>query len=113
MTGGWLTTHVLDTYRGRAGAGMSVTLTRDGEELARITTNADGRTDQPLLEGEAFRLGTYELHFDVGSYFKGVAGVPDPPFLTVVTVRFSLLADEHYHVPLVASPWTYTTYRGS
>ena len=110
---GYLTTHVLDTYRGRAGAGMDVVLTRDGRELARTTTNADGRTDEPLLDRDRFELGTYELHFDVGSYFAGVAGAPDPPFLTVVTIRFSLTEDAHYHVPLVTSPWTYTTYRGS
>ena len=112
---GFLTTHVLDTYRGRAGAGMEIVLTRasDGTELARTTTNADGRTDSPLLEGSGFQVGTYELHFDVGSYFADVPGAPDPPFYTVVTIRFSLGEDEHYHVPLVTSPWSYTTYRGS
>jgi 5-hydroxyisourate hydrolase len=112
---GSLTTHVLDTFRGRAGSGMSVTLTRadDGVELAHVVTNADGRTEEPLLIGDAFQEGTYELHFDVGRYFADAPGAPDPPFLTTVTLRFSITSDEHYHVPLVTSPWSYTTYRGS
>jgi 5-hydroxyisourate hydrolase len=114
MMQGSLTTHVLDTYRGCAGAGMEIVLSRasDGAELARTRTNAAGRTDLPLLEGAPFELGTYELHFDVGAYFADVAGVPDPPFLTIVTIRFSATKQDHYHVPLVVSPWGYTTYRG-
>jgi 5-hydroxyisourate hydrolase len=76
-------------------------------------TGPDGRTEAPLLEGDAFEPGTYELHFDVGGYFAGVPGTPDPPFLTTVTLRFSITGDEHYHVPLVTTPWSYTTYRGS
>lgn len=112
---GTLTTHVLDTYRGRAAAGVGIVLTRasDGGEIVRTTTNSDGRTDAPLLAGPDFELGTYELHFDVASYFADAPGAPEPPFLTVVTIRFSLTRNEHYHVPLVTSPWGYTTYRGS
>lgn len=114
MRSGYLSTHVLDTFRGRAGAGMSFRLhDADGNELSSGTTNADGRTDAPLLTGDAFRLGTYELHFDVGAYFAGVPGAPEPAFLGIVKLRFSIVSDDHYHVPLVVSPWTYTTYRGS
>lgn len=112
---GYLTTHVLDVYCGRPGAGMEVVLlsSSDGVELARVTTNADGRTDEPLLSQNAFKAGTYELRFDVGSYFARVAGVPDPPYLTVVPIVFTMAQEEHYHVPLVCSPWAYSTYRGS
>ena len=113
-----LTTHVLDTARGRPAAGVAITLAKlDGEHrevLKTVRTNGDGRTDAPLLaEGELAR-GTYELLFDVGEYFAGYEGVPDPPFLGAVPVRFGV-ADPaaHYHVPLIVSPWSYSTYRGS
>jgi 5-hydroxyisourate hydrolase len=109
---GRLTTHVLDIAQGRPGAGIQVELyllegaTR--KPLARMHTNADGRTDAPLLEGEALRAGTYELEFHVGAYFRGEG------FLDVVPVRFRVaVASRHYHVPLLCSPWSYTTYRGS
>lgn len=110
-----LTTHVLDTYRGCAGSGMEIVLRRasDGAELVRTKTNPDGRTDSPLLKGAAFQPATYDLQFDVGSYFADAPGAPNPPFLTIVTIRFSVTQHEHYHVPLVTSPWGYTTYRGS
>jgi len=110
---GRLTTHVLDTMRGRPAAGVAIELRRDGESLVQSRTNADGRTDAPLLEGDALTAGTYELVFDVGAYFAG-ADVPEPPFLGLVPVRFGI-ADPaaHYHVPLLASPWAYSTYRGS
>jgi 5-hydroxyisourate hydrolase len=109
---GRLTTHVLDTAQGRPGAGVRVELFRlegkNGSLVASATTNADGRTDAPLLEGEKFRPGTYELAFHIGAYFKGQG------FLDVVPVRFRIAdAAQHYHVPLLCSPWSYTTYRGS
>ena len=117
---GRLTTHVLDTAAGRPGAGMEVELARLGpgdarEVLATVTTNADGRTDAPLLEGEALSTGVYELVFAVGPYFAERAeGRADPPFLDRVPLRFGV-ADPaaHYHVPLIATPWSYSTYRGS
>ena len=107
-----LSTHVLDTSRGRPGAGVAVSLyaVRDGRQaVASATTNTDGRTDEPLLEGDALVPGTYELDFDLGAYFAGMGG----SFLGVVTVRFNVEAGQDYHVPLLASPYGYTTYRGS
>lgn len=109
---GRLTTHVLDTANGRPGAGMAVELFRlEGERatlVKAVKTNADGRTDGPLLEGAAFTAGTYELRFHVGAYFSSQG------FLEVVPVRFVIRdASAHYHVPLLCSPWSYTTYRGS
>ena len=106
---GRLTTHVLDTARGRPAAGVAVVLRRDGEEVARAVTNEDGRTDAPLLEGDALAPGVYELTFAVGAYFGDDAG-----FLDEVPVRFTVRhPGERLHVPLLASPWSYTTYRGS
>lgn len=115
---GRLSTHVLDTSIGRPAAGVSVRLMRvqDGGEVevARAVTNADGRTDQPLLSGDAYRPGTYVLHFDVRAYFSARSPVAESPFLDVVPIRFSMAeADGHYHVPLVVTPWSYSTYRGS
>ena len=114
-----LTTHVLDTARGRPAAGMRLDLVRldeNGERqvLKEVTTNDDGRTDTPLLAGEELRPGVYEIVFAVGDYFAGHEGVPDPPFLGSVPLRFGVADPEaHYHVPLLASPWSYSTYRGS
>jgi 5-hydroxyisourate hydrolase len=111
---GRLSTHVLDTAAGLPAAGVRVVLRRDGAVLADTRTNADGRTDQPLLEGAAFRPGTYELTFHVGDYFRGRgAALADPPFLDVVPLRFSIADDANYHVPLLVSPFGYSTYRGS
>jgi 5-hydroxyisourate hydrolase len=117
---GRLTTHVLDTANGRPAAGVRVTLRAldgaDGGRLvAEATTNADGRTDAPLLAGEGFKPGRYELVFDVGAYFAAAgAAQADPPFLGQVPVRFGIAdRDGHYHVPLLVSPWSYATYRGS
>jgi 5-hydroxyisourate hydrolase len=115
---GYLTTHVLDLAQGRPAAGMRVELWRlesDGARSLLITviTNADGRVDAPLLAGAAFRAGTYELVFNVGDYFAAGLGAA-PPFLTSVPVRFSIAEPEaHYHVPLLVTPWAYSTYRGS
>ena len=113
---GHLTTHVLDTASGRPAAGVRVVLRRPGaaEVLADATTNTDGRLDRPLLEGAAFKTGSYELEFHVGDYFRarGVA-LAEPPFLDVVPVQFGIAEDAHYHVPLLVSPYGYSTYRGS
>ncbi len=115
---GRLTTHVLDTANGRPGQGIAVTLFRlDGgrRELLRTVTNDDGRCDRPLLEGEAFEAGTYELVFAAGDYFRALGTtLPEPPFVDEVALRFGV-ADpaQHYHVPLLVSPWSYSTYRGS
>ncbi|WP_225772387.1 hydroxyisourate hydrolase [Inquilinus sp. Marseille-Q2685] len=116
---GRLTTHVLDTAHGRPGMGIAVALYRlDGDRhtlIAETRTNADGRCDAPLLAGDDFRPGSYELVFAVGAYFRtaGVA-LADPPFLDQVPIRFGIAhADQHYHVPLLISPWSYSTYRGS
>jgi 5-hydroxyisourate hydrolase len=109
---GRLTTHVLDTARGKPGAGIPVELYRleNGTDtlIAKATTNRDGRTDAPLLEGASLRGGTYQLVFRIGAYFAGEG------FLDVVPIRFKIAdAAAHYHVPLLCSPWGYTTYRGS
>jgi 5-hydroxyisourate hydrolase len=116
---GKLTTHVLDTAHGRPGAGVAIDLFRlDGESrtgLGHYVTNADGRCDAPLLDGEALQRGVYELEFAIGDYFhrQGVV-MSAPRFVDVVTLRFGI-ADPlaHYHVPLLASPYSYSTYRGS
>lgn len=111
---GRLSTHVLDTSTGRPGAGVRVVLRRGDVVLEDTRTNADGRTDKPLLEGAAFHTGSYELTFHVGDYFRD-RGVPlaDPPFLDLVPLRFSIAEDTYYHVPLLVSPFGYSTYRGS
>jgi 5-hydroxyisourate hydrolase len=114
---GRLTTHVLDTAAGSPGAGIKIELYRLGTERRRVktvTTNDDGRTDQPLLEGEAFAQGQWELVFHVGEYFAGRGlELPQPAFLDLVPLRFGIAGDAHYHVPLLVSPWSYSTYRGS
>ena len=114
---GRLTTHILDTAHGRPAANVEIRLYGlDGERtlLASTVTNSDGRSDEPLLDGDAMQTGTYELEFDIGNYFssRGV-DLDDPAFLGTVVIRFSVKSDEHYHVPLLASPWSYSTYRGS
>jgi 5-hydroxyisourate hydrolase len=117
--GGGLTTHVLDTTQGKPGAGLKVELFRlDGETrrlLKSVRTNADGRCDAPLLSGSELTAGVYELVFHVAEHFAGAGmALPDPPFLDIVPLRFGI-ADtaKHYHVPLLISPWAYSTYRGS
>jgi len=114
---GRLTTHVLDTAHGCPGAGIAVRLyTDDGfGPIAEVRTNADGRCDAPLLEGPTMKPGRYVLAFDVGAYFRGKgAKLPEPAFLDVVKVAFGIAdANAHYHVPLLVSPYGYSTYRGS
>lgn len=115
---GRLTTHVLDTANGRPAAGMRIVLFRldpAPELLADVVTNADGRCEGPLLEGEAFVPGVYELSFHVADYFRAAGtALPEPAFLDVVPVRFGIAdADDHFHVPLLAAPYGYSTYRGS
>ena len=112
-----LTTHVLDTANGRPGSGIRINLYAVGDERKLLTTavtNADGRTDSPLLDEDAFATGTYELEFSVGEYFANAGNaLTKPPFLDDVVIRVSLAEDAHYHVPLLVSPWSYSTYRGS
>lgn len=118
-TNGRLSTHVLDTVSGRPAADVAVSLHEIGAsgvaDLAAVRTNADGRTNEPLIAGQPLRIGTYELRFHMGDYFASAGHrTADPPFLAVVPIRFAIAEPEaHYHVPLLASPWTYTTYRGS
>ena len=115
---GRLTTHVLDLVHGSPAGGMAIELyavDASRRLITRTTTNPDGRCDRPLLEGEQVKAGVWELEFHVAEYFSA-RGVPqaDPPFLDVVTVRFGIAsAEQHYHVPLLVSPWSYSTYRGS
>jgi len=116
---GKLTTHVLDTANGCPAAGMRVSFFRidDGvsRELRTLVLDADGRADAPLLEGAEHRPGRYRLVFSVAEYFAARgAQLADPPFLDEVPLDFGIAAaDEHYHVPLLVSPWSYSTYRGS
>jgi len=116
---GHLSTHVLDTHGGHPAPGVAVELREIGaggaRTLLRAVTNADGRTDQPLFGGVPIPIATYELRFSVGEYFaRQHAPMTDPPFLDVVPVRFSVAEPEgKYHVPLLVTPWSYSTYRGS
>jgi hydroxyisourate hydrolase len=110
-----LTTHVLDTVNGKPAAGVEIELFELGPErvrVAHVRTNADGRTDAALIPASQARAGRFELLFHIGDYFRG-KGI-DSPFLDIVPIRFAI-ADpaQHYHVPLVATPWSYSTYRGS
>jgi 5-hydroxyisourate hydrolase len=114
-----LSTHVLDTMHGTPAAGMSVALfTTQGDDatlVRRFVLNADGRSDGPLYDNQSLRAGTYRLVFDVAGYFRsrGVE-LPEPNFLDRVSLDFGVArTDEHYHVPLLVSPWSYSTYRGS
>ncbi|RZV37471.1 MAG: hydroxyisourate hydrolase [Chromatiales bacterium] len=114
---GRLTTHILDTSHGGPAQSVDVRLFAIGdarELVASATTNEDGRTPRPLLDGELMVTGTYELEFDVGAYFRerGVQ-LAEPAFLGTVVIRFSVTGGENYHVPLLVSPWSYSTYRGS
>lgn len=110
-----LTTHVLDTMHGRPAAGVSLRLWRDGELLTSALTNIDGRVDRPLLTGDQIGIGRYRLEFDIGDYYREMGvSLPEPAFLDTVAIDFGL-ADpaSHYHVPLLVSPFAYSTYRGN
>lgn len=116
---GRLTTHVLDAAHGCPGSSIKVELYRvEGQQLELVNTaltNSDGRVDAPLLQGDDYRSGVYQLQFSAGDYYRarGVA-LPQPSFLDVVVVRFGIDAgQDHYHVPLLISPYSYSTYRGS
>lgn len=114
-----LSTHVLDTMNGRPAKGMRVEFFRMGEgrpePLGDYQTDADGRTGGQLMDAASFRTGRYELRFHVAAYFRALGvELPEPPFLDVVTVAFGIAEPTgNYHVPLLVSPWSYTTYRGS
>jgi len=117
---GRLSTHVLDTHGGHPAQGVGVELhelsaSGAGRLVTAAVTNADGRTDAPLIGGRPLPIGSYELRFSVGDYFARAAiALADPPFLDVVPLRFSIAEPEgHYHVPLIVTPWSYATYRGS
>ncbi|AWN35056.1 hydroxyisourate hydrolase [Methylobacterium radiodurans] len=118
---GRLSTHVLDTNSGKPAAGVKIVLRRLGSDgssvrVGETVTNSDGRTDAPLLGGDALAVGTYELTFHVGPYFRDrqTPDLADPPFLDEVPIRFGIAnPDGHYHVPLLVSPWAFSTYRGS
>ncbi|GKY89206.1 hydroxyisourate hydrolase [Sinisalibacter aestuarii] len=115
---GYLTTHVLDTARGCPAAGLRIDLYRiDGEarsHLKTLTTNDDGRTDEQILPAEAFRTGVYELVFHAGDYLDRAGTPPEEPrFLDVIPIRFGMSGPAHYHVPLLLSPFGFSTYRGS
>ena len=115
---GYLTTHVLDTARGCPAAKLKIKLFRiEGEERLRLqtlTTNNDGRTDQPILPEDRFETGTYELLFYAGAYLQRVdKPLEKPRFLDVIPIRFTMTEEAHYHVPLLLSPFGYSTYRGS
>ena len=110
-----LSTHVLDTARGTPASGLSIDLYFGGELIKSTTTNVDGRTAEPLLSPRALTPGVYELIFHAGDYFRSQhLDLPDPPFLDHIVIRFGI-ADPHgsYHVPLLLSPYGYSTYRGS
>jgi 5-hydroxyisourate hydrolase len=114
-----LTTHVLDVYSGKPGKGIKVDLFyyKNNEQKNKINTiilNDDGRSDRALIEGVDFKEGKYELVFFVGDYFKKISSTSKIPFLDDVVVKFGISNNqEHYHVPLLVSPWSYSTYRGS
>ena len=113
-----LTTHVLDVYSGKPGKNIKVDLfflnSKDREIINSLVLNNDGRSDKPLAEEDKFKSGKYELVFYIGDYFKEIIKSEKQPFLDDVVVRFNISnSKENYHVPLLVSPWSYSTYRGS
>jgi 5-hydroxyisourate hydrolase len=114
MNAGKLTTHVLDISGGIPAAGVKVAVYRDGRLLGSLTTNDSGRLDSPLLAGEQFIKGSYRLEFSIGDYFTSRGDAAAGRFLTIVPIVFEVDdPGRDYHVPLLVSPWSYTTYRGS
>ncbi|MDC1296633.1 hydroxyisourate hydrolase [Alphaproteobacteria bacterium] len=118
MSKGYLTTHVLDTYNGVPGSGIKGSLYifegNNKKKIKSFTLNENGKCDNPILENEKFNIGKYEIEFHCGEYFKKFTNLDEIPFLDDVVVRFGISdKSEHYHVPLLISPWSYTTYRGS
>lgn len=111
---GKLSTHVLNTAAGKPAAGMKIEVFRDGEPVKEVVTNADGRTDEPLFEGGALQEGAYMLVFHVADYFESLEHADAGVFLDTVPIAFDVSdASQNYHVPLLVSPWSYSTYRGS
>ena len=112
-----LTTHCLDTFSGKPAKGIKVevyALSGKREKINSVTLNNNGRSDKPLIEGVNFKEGQYELIFFAGDYFKNITTLPKIPFLNEVVIRFGISnSKEHYHVPLLVTPWSYSTYRGS
>ena len=112
-----LTTHCLDTFSGKPAQGVKVDvyfISAKKTKLNSVILNNNGRSDKPLTEGTNFKEGQYELVFFVGDYFKKITDLPKTPFLDEVVIRFGIFnTKEHYHVPLLVSPWSYSTYRGS
>jgi len=112
-----LTTHCLDIFSGKPAKGIKVdiySVSGKKEKINSAILNNNGRSDKALLEGSNFKEGEYELVFFVGDYFKNIPNLPKIPFLNEVTIRFGVSnSKEHYHVPLLVSPWSYSTYRGS
>jgi 5-hydroxyisourate hydrolase len=114
-----LSTHVLDTMHGRPAKGMRIEFVEIGPggaaKVGEFETNADGRTDAPPMDASTFRTGRFELRFHVADYFRGLGvALPEPAFLEIVTVPFGIAEPAgNYHVPLLVSPWSYSTYRGS
>lgn len=112
-----LTTHCLDTFSGKPAQGVKVDVYFVSDKKTKLNStilNNNGRSDKPLIEGTDFKEGQYELVFFVGDYFKKITDLPKTPFLTEVVIRFGISnPNEHYHVPLLVSPWSYSTYRGS
>ena len=109
-----LSTHVLDTANGKPAAGVRVHLYRADQLLVETKTNADGRTDAPLLSGETLLTGSYRLEFSIGEYFRSLGNPDAQRFLDIVPIQFSVDdPSSGYHVPLLVSPWSYSTYRGS
>tara|TARA_Y100000741_G_scaffold362743_1_gene349322 strand:- start:333 stop:680 length:348 start_codon:yes stop_codon:yes gene_type:complete len=112
-----LTTHCLDTFSGKPAKGIKVDVylvSGKREKINSTILNNNGRSDKPLVEGANFKEGQYELIFSVGDYFKNITNLPKTPFLDEVIIRFVISnPNEHYHVPLLVSPWSYSTYRGS
>ena len=112
-----LTTHCLDTFSGKPAKGIKVdvySISEKREKIKSITLNNNGRSEKPLIEGANFKEGQYELVFFVGDYFKKITDLPKTPFLNEVVIKFGVSnSQEHYHIPLLVSPWSYSTYRGS